>query len=116
MRQARRTRHPFGAKLSLDDAVLIRARHAAGESARQLAAEYGVAPASVHALLRGEAHACTLRVAVEDATYTALATTAVNTGRSPQAVAAQLIEQGISERKEGTNGGRHDSSRSRSKR
>ena len=112
-RQESRPRHPYAGKLSLDDAVRIRARYAAGESARQLAVEYEVAPASVHAVLRGEAHPSTLLVAVEDATYTALAATAASAGTSPEDVAAKLIEHGISKRNGGTNGSRNDNGGSR---
>jgi predicted transcriptional regulator len=111
-----RRRHPYAGKLSLEDAVCIRARHAAGEPARRLADEYGVTPASVHAVLRREAHPSTLLVDVEDTTYTALAATAASAGSSPEAVAAQLIERGISKRKEAGDGGRNDNGRSRSKR
>jgi hypothetical protein len=77
-----RSRHPFAGKLSLADAVSIRARHAAGESARGLAAKYAVAPASIYALLRGDSHACVIAVQLSDSTYKRLLAVAKSTRQS----------------------------------
>ena len=48
--------NPFAAKLTLADAQEIRRRHAAGESQRQLAREYGVSPQAVHRVVLGQVH------------------------------------------------------------
>ena len=50
------TRHPFPAKLTLEQAEVIRKRYAAGESPAQLASEFGVAPSSVYAVVHERAH------------------------------------------------------------
>lgn len=94
-----RPRHPFAGKLSLDDAVQIRARYAAGTSARELAAEYGVAPASVHAVLRGEAHACVIKICMTDRAYEELAVAATSAGRLVPELATDLVARWLSSMK-----------------
>ncbi len=49
------TRHPFPAKLTLEQAELIRKRYAAGEAPGQLASEYGIAASSVYAVVHERA-------------------------------------------------------------
>jgi transcriptional regulator with XRE-family HTH domain len=84
-------RHPFRAKLALGDSLRIRSKHAAGTSARDLAAAYGVSVTSIYAVLRGRTHRCVLRVILADKTYTRLAAAAKAAGRSLEDWAANVL-------------------------
>lgn len=87
---------PFAPKLDLRDAVEIRRAHAAGVSARDLAAAYGLAKSSVHEVLRGRAHVCTVTVRLNDPIYLRLADVAASEGVAFEDVVLRFIVRALS--------------------
>jgi hypothetical protein len=84
--------HPFPSKLTLDDAEQIRARHAAGDAPRALAAEYGVAVSSVYDVLRGRAHPPRITLPISSVVLARLRTAALRAGVADETLAAALLE------------------------
>lgn len=85
--------HPFAAKLTLDQADEIRRLRARGLPLADLAARFGIAPASVSAIVHFKAHEPpgTLRVALPEFEAALLAEIAEDEGVPVERLAADLL-------------------------
>ena len=88
-------RHPFPAKLSLEQAEVIRKRYAAGESPAQLATEYGVAASSVYAVVQERAHRRRVVVALSGDDFQQLERLATAKHASREDIAHELIRRAL---------------------
>ena len=85
----------FASRLTLEDAVRIRASYASGTPVRQLVTRYRVSTASIYEVLRGRAHPCVVAVQLSDEVYLKLRAAAKTARSSPVDVAGTLVAQGL---------------------
>lgn len=88
-------RHPFPAKLSLEQAEAIRQRYGAGEAPGHLASEYGIAPSSVYAVVHERAHRRRVVVTLSSDDFRQLERRALARQSSREAIANELIRSAL---------------------
>ena len=89
------TRHPFPAKLTLEQAEAIRQRYGAGEAPGQLASEYGIAASSVYAVVHERAHRRRVVVTLSGDDFQHIERLAAAKHASREEVARELIRRAL---------------------